>query len=189
MKVKKLKWIDNVTDSGKELGMYAIVSIVKELGIEYQIRNWSQWNGEFEKGKFFLFIPNKNTHLIFNSIKEAKEKAQEHLEESIISMFYTKTSKKHKFLSDEEYIKELEGIACFLAGCYEKAKETYFDKHMETCSRANPDRRELTKAEQNEWQRFPMIQGTRLQQVISTIAKSEKSNPKNISGLIERFTS
>ena len=90
-------------------------------------------------------------------------------------------------LSDADYIQELEGLICFLAGCYEKAKETYFDKHMETCSVANPNRRDLTDAEQSEWQRFPMIQGTRLQHIVSDIAKANKPTPKDIQGLLSRF--
>lgn len=72
-------------------------------------------------------------------------------------------NKEQALLPDSEYIKELEGFICFLAVCYEKAKETYFDKHMETCSVSNSSRRDLTEAEENEWQRFPMIQGLRLQ--------------------------
>ncbi len=91
-------------------------------------------------------------------------------------------------LSDAEYIKELEGLVCFLAGCYEKTKETYFDKHMETCSITNPNRRDLTEAEEREWQRFPMIQGTRLQHVVSNIVKVNKPTPKDIQGLLRRFT-
>lgn len=91
-------------------------------------------------------------------------------------------------LSDAEYIQELEGLVCFLAECYEKTKETYFDKHMETCSVANPNRRDLTEAEQSEWQRFPMIQGSRLQHIVSDIAKSNKPTPKDVQGLLRRFT-
>jgi hypothetical protein len=91
-------------------------------------------------------------------------------------------------LSDADYIKELEGLICFLAGCYEKTKETYFDKHLHTCSVANPNRRDLTDAEQSEWQRFPMIQGTRLQNIISAIAKANKPIPIDAQGLLERFT-
>jgi hypothetical protein len=91
-------------------------------------------------------------------------------------------------LSDADYIKELEGLICFLAGCYEKTKETYFDKHLHTCSVANPNRRDLTDAEQSEWQRFPMIQGTRLQNIISAIAKANKPTPIDAQGLLERFT-
>jgi hypothetical protein len=90
--------------------------------------------------------------------------------------------------SDADYIKELEGLICFLAGCYEKTKETYFDKHLHTCSVANPNRRDLTDAEQSEWQRFPMIQGTRLQNIISAIAKANKPTPIDAQGLLERFT-
>jgi hypothetical protein len=90
-------------------------------------------------------------------------------------------------LSDAEYIQELEGFVCFLAGCYEKTKETYFDKHMETCSVANPNRRDLTEAEQSEWQRFPMIQGSILQHIVSDIVKANKPNPKDVQGLLRRF--
>ena len=90
-------------------------------------------------------------------------------------------------ISDVDYIKELEGLVCFLAGCYEKTKETYFDKHMETCSVANPNRRDLTESEQSEWQRFPMIQGAKLQNIISIIAKIDKPTPIDIQGLLERF--
>jgi len=91
-------------------------------------------------------------------------------------------------LSDAEYIQELEGLVCFLAGCYEKTKETYFDKHMETCSVANPNKRDLTEAEQSEWQRFPMIQGSILQHIVSDIAKANKPTPKDVQGLLRRFT-
>lgn len=91
-------------------------------------------------------------------------------------------------LSDAEYIQELEGLVCFLARCYEKTKETYFDRHMETCSVANPNRRDLTEAEQSEWQRFPMIQGSRLQHIVSDIAKANKPTPKDVQGLLRRFT-
>lgn len=91
-------------------------------------------------------------------------------------------------LSDAEYIQELERLVCFLAGSYEKTKETYFDKHMETCSVANPNRRDLTEAEQSEWQRFPMIQGSRLQHIVSDIAKENKGTPKDVQGLLRRFT-
>jgi len=91
-------------------------------------------------------------------------------------------------LSDAEYIKELEGLVCFLAGCYEKTKETYFDKHMYTCSVTNPNRRNLSEAEQSEWQRFPMIQGSILQHIVSDIAKANKPTPKDVQGLLRRFT-
>jgi hypothetical protein len=90
-------------------------------------------------------------------------------------------------LPDADYIKELEGLICFLARCYEKTKETYFDKHLHTCSVANPDRRDLTDAEQSEWQRFPMIQGTRFQNIITAIAKANKPTPIDSQSLLERF--
>ncbi len=93
----------------------------------------------------------------------------------------------NELMSDAEYIKELEGFVCFLAGCYELTKEVYFDKHMKTCSVSNPDRRELTESEQREWQRFPMIQGTALQHIVSDMAKENKPPPKDAQGMLRRF--
>ena len=90
-------------------------------------------------------------------------------------------------LNDAEYINELEWLVCFLARCYEKTKETYFDKHMVTCSVANQNRRDLTEAEQSEWQRFPMIQGSTLQNIVSDIAKANKPTPKDVQSLLRRF--
>lgn len=90
-------------------------------------------------------------------------------------------------ISDSDYIKELESVVCFLAKCYEKAKNTYFDTHLETCSLSNPNRRDLSESEMSEWQRFPLIQGSRLQDMVSDFAKSEKPNPNNIHGMFERF--
>ena len=90
-------------------------------------------------------------------------------------------------LSDADYIKELEGLVCFLAGCYGKAKETYFDKHMNTCSVENPNRRDLADAEKSELLRFPLIQGIALQHTISDIAKSNKPTPSDIQGLLRRI--
>ncbi len=90
-------------------------------------------------------------------------------------------------ISDADYIKELEGFARFLASCYEKAKETYFDKHMETSSVANPNRRDLTEAEQKEWQRFPLVQGLIVQDAVSKIAKSNKPNPIDLKQMMKRF--
>lgn len=69
-------------------------------------------------------------------------------------------------LTDAEYIKELEGMLRVMARFYESCKETYFDKHLQTCSITNPDRRELTDAENSEWQRFPLVQGMKLQNIV-----------------------
>jgi hypothetical protein len=90
-------------------------------------------------------------------------------------------------LSDAEYIQELEGLVCFLARCYEKTLEVYHDTHLKTCSVANPERRELTDCEKSEYRRFPLIQGFRLQRIISDISKANKPNPINIQALVSRF--
>ncbi len=90
-------------------------------------------------------------------------------------------------LDDQTYINELEGIVCFLAQTYEKLKDTYFDAHMKTCSIDNPNRRDLTDAEQSEWQRFSLIQGGKLQNIISHFAKTNKPRPTDIDKALERF--
>jgi len=88
---------------------------------------------------------------------------------------------------DEAYIKELEGLVCFLAKCYQRTKQTYFADHMYTCSTLNPDRRDLTKAEQSEWTRFPLIQGMSLQNTVKEFAESDKPNPVDLDNTKERF--
>lgn len=90
-------------------------------------------------------------------------------------------------MEDKEYIKELEGMLVFLAKCYTKSKETYFDVHLKTCSIANPDRRDLTEHEQNEVTRFPLVQGTVLQNIVDDISKANKPNPKDIKEAMLRF--
>lgn len=90
-------------------------------------------------------------------------------------------------LSDADYIKELEGLVCFLSTCYEKTLEVYHDTHLKTCSVANPERRELTDCEKSEYRRFPLIQGFRLQRIVSDISKANKPTPKNIQALVSRF--
>lgn len=90
-------------------------------------------------------------------------------------------------LDDQAYINELEGLVCFLAQVYEKLKDTYFDAHMKTCSIDNPNRRDLTDAEQSEWQRFSLIQGGKLQNIISHFAKTNKPRPTDIDKALERF--
>jgi hypothetical protein len=90
-------------------------------------------------------------------------------------------------LSDADYIKELEGLVCFLAGCYQKTLEVYHETHLKTCSVANPERRELTACEESEYRRFPLIQGFILQRIVSDISKANKPTPKNIQALVSRF--
>lgn len=61
-------------------------------------------------------------------------------------------------------------ILVMLAKHYKDTKERYFDRHMKTCSMSNPNRRELTVFEQAEWQSFPLVQGTKLQNIVEKIA-------------------
>ena len=90
-------------------------------------------------------------------------------------------------LDDQAYINELEGLVCFLAQTYEKLKDTYFDAHMETCSIMNPNRRDLTENEQKEWQRFTLIQGSKLQNIVRHFAETNKPRPNDIDKALTRF--
>lgn len=90
-------------------------------------------------------------------------------------------------MKDEDYIKELEGLICFLAGCYEVNKITYFDQHLKTCSVSNPNRRELTDAEKSEYMRFPLIQGSRLQNIVYNLYETKKPMPKKLEETLKRY--
>ena len=91
-------------------------------------------------------------------------------------------------LSQEDYIKQLEGLVCALANCYEKCKETYFDKHLNTASRANENRRDLTEQEQSEINRFPLIQGTANQFAVEKMSKSNKKPTMSLTELANCVT-
>ena len=76
-----------------------------------------------------------------------------------------------------------------MAQVYEKLKGTYFDAYMKTCSIDNPNRRQLTEHEQSEWQRFSLVQGGKLQNIVSHFASANKPRPNDIDATLHRFTS
>ncbi len=94
-----------------------------------------------------------------------------------------------KKLSDSEYIKELEALVCFLASSYNACKEVYMDSHLETCSVSNPNRRSLTESEQNEINKFPLIQGTPNIMAIEKLAKAKKKITIPLTRLTEKILS
>ena len=67
---------------------------------------------------------------------------------------------------------DFKSILVMLAKHYIDCKERYFDRHMKTVSVSNPNRRELTVFEQSEWMSFPLIQGTKLQDVVKNISEN-----------------
>lgn len=89
MKFKQLKWRDNITDSGKALNMFQQLSDVKELDLSYQISNSKKFGDKPVKNKFFLWINNR-TRIECTTFKEAKEKAQNHFETSVLKTFFKK---------------------------------------------------------------------------------------------------
>ena len=78
-------------------------------------------------------------------------------------------------MTDKEYVEDLEGLVHFLAEIYEKVSQTYLYENLKTASK-----RKLTKAEQSEINRFPLIQGHKLQRIVRELAQKEKPNPKNL---------
>jgi hypothetical protein len=71
-------------------------------------------------------------------------------------------------MSEEEYIKELESLVCFLSGCYEASYHEFTGKHIEICGNDNspPNAKAL-----DEIMRFPSIQGSRQRLEIKSLAK------------------
>lgn len=98
MKVKQLEWNDNITDTGRILGLFEICSDLRISDfcylISFIIRNWKYY-GDIDKpcsDKFFLIwtIGSNEQIVEFKTIEEAKEKAQEILTEFLIDKFFEK---------------------------------------------------------------------------------------------------
>ena len=88
MKIKKLKWKDNITQFGKELHPNAIqlISSVEDLDLYYSIQNHMNMNDI--KNIIYLYI--KSKYIMCSSIKEAKEKAQEHFLKTVMKLYFQK---------------------------------------------------------------------------------------------------
>jgi len=81
VKIKKLKWWDNITDKGKESGLFEIISDITELNLSYHIRNY-KLGGEPVTDKYYVFL--KDDDMIECSyLKEAKLVAQTHFEQTV----------------------------------------------------------------------------------------------------------
>ena len=89
MEIKKLNWKDNITNIGKERGLFEILSEVKELGITYHIRNYKYLDNGISD-KFYLFQSNSNKVIEFADIEDAKLKAQENFRQTILNLFFEK---------------------------------------------------------------------------------------------------
>jgi hypothetical protein len=87
MEIKKLNWRDNVTDVGKEQGLFEILSDVKELGITYHIRNYKYW-GDDVSNKYYFFQSNGDAMIECDTIDDAKLKAQEHFKQTVLKLFF-----------------------------------------------------------------------------------------------------
>ena len=94
---------------------------------------------------------------------------------------------KEKPINDQSYIKDLEGLVCFLSRTYEKLKNTYWLDHLKTCAIDNPERRDLTECEKNELNRFSLIQGSRLQKIVQQFAETNKPTPQAIDDTLKRY--
>jgi hypothetical protein len=88
MNVKKLNWRDNITDIGKNSGLFEILADVKELGITYHIRNY-KFYGDKVSDKYYMFSSNNDTDIVeCDDIDFGKEIAQEHFKQTILKLFF-----------------------------------------------------------------------------------------------------
>lgn len=90
-------------------------------------------------------------------------------------------------MSDEEYIIGLEFFVHFLSKVYSQCKDTYHDKNLGISSILNPNRRQLTQCEQDEWSKFPLIQGIKLQNYVSSFANTVKRTPIELDEFVKRY--
>lgn len=104
MKLKTLVWRDNVTEGGKEAGLFEILTNVKNTSITYSIRNYKYW-GDAIGDKYYFFQQNGTEMIECDSVEEAKVKAQECFEQTIMKLFYVEqTSEKpnmHKIINKD----------------------------------------------------------------------------------------
>lgn len=124
LKIKQLNWEDNISEDGKKEGYFEIISDVIINGSAYIvgfiIRNFI--NGHPTKSnlkdKYFLWIKKgifKEECIEFNSIEEAKEKAQKEYKKRIIELFFDGVDDEfavEEFLSKNDEVKS-KGIECF----------------------------------------------------------------------------
>ncbi len=87
MDIKKLNWRDNITDVGKEDGLFEILADVKELGITYHIRNYKYF-GDKIINKYYIFTESDLEIVECDSIELGKEIAQEHFKQKVLKLFF-----------------------------------------------------------------------------------------------------
>lgn len=89
-------------------------------------------------------------------------------------------------MTDKEYIEGLEYLVNSFAKSYQVNFDKFYWKNFETCSSANPDRRELTELEKTILMRFTTYQG-RFRKKVKEIASLEKTEPNQLSKVVERL--
>lgn len=88
MSIKKLIWRDNITEKGKEKGMFYIMADVLELNLKYSIRNYKYYSDPITD-KFYFFSSLSDTNVEeFNTLEEAYKRAQEHFKEYVLDKFF-----------------------------------------------------------------------------------------------------
>lgn len=85
---KKIKWRDNITDLGKERGLFENLGQLDFIELVYCIRNYRYFGDEPVQNKFFLWLPVEANFLEFDNVEEAKKYAQEDIEKNIINKFF-----------------------------------------------------------------------------------------------------
>jgi hypothetical protein len=84
---KKIKWRDNITETGKQQGYIELLGQLDFIEVFYIIRNYKS-HGEKPGDKIFLFTPMNNDFFEFNNVEEAKKYAQIDVEKIILEKFF-----------------------------------------------------------------------------------------------------
>lgn len=90
MKIKKLEWVNTLYDLGNESGLFSIKSDIERLPINYYIKNFKYY-GDEPSNKYFLSEASGLSRLSsyeFDTLEEAKEKAQELFENKVMEYFF-----------------------------------------------------------------------------------------------------
>lgn len=87
MKIKTLIWKDNITDEGKKLGLYGIISKIESLNLFYSISNYQMKDTIYISENNFYFNDG-DADLEFPSLEEAKCYAQEVFKETVFELFF-----------------------------------------------------------------------------------------------------
>ncbi len=96
MKTKQLEWRNQVNEENNPEGYFQIGSEVMVGGgscylVDFTIRNFKYWNGEITPNFYYLWVKKGFANeecFEFNTVEEAKQKAQEEFKKRILELFF-----------------------------------------------------------------------------------------------------